>query len=58
MSDQCQQENYTVLVTTIVSVGVMIVSEILPFVKSLEGNGVVDLIMKSLKKRFPTPETV
>jgi hypothetical protein len=58
MSDQCQQENYTALVTTIVSVGVLIVSEILPFVKALEGNGVVDLIMKSLRKRFPTPETV
>jgi hypothetical protein len=58
MTDQCQQENYTTLITTITAVGVLVVSEILPFIKQLDGNGVVDLIMKSLKKRFPVPETV
>jgi hypothetical protein len=52
MPEQCQ-ENYSNLVSTVVAVGVLIFSEILPFIKAFEGNGVVHGIVKVLSDRFP-----
>ena len=42
------QEDYTYLITTICSISVLILSEILPFT-STEGNGILDIIVKRLK---------
>jgi hypothetical protein len=52
MSEQCQ-ENYSNLVSTAVALGVLIFSEVLPFIKAFEGNGVVHGIVKALSKKFP-----
>lgn len=55
MSSQPQcQENYTNLVTSIVAAGVLIISEILPFIESLKGNGIVHAAISALKTTFPT----
>jgi hypothetical protein len=52
MPEQCQ-ENYSNLVSTVVAIGVLIFSEVLPFIKALEGNGVVHGIVKALSSQFP-----
>lgn len=51
--EQCQ-ENYPNLITSIVATGILIVSEILPFISSLNGNGVVHAVLGKLRKTFPT----
>lgn len=56
MPEQCQ-ENYSNLVSSVVAVGLLIFSEVLPFIKSLEGNGVVHGIVQVLSKRFPMKES-
>jgi hypothetical protein len=54
--EECQ-ENYPNLITSIVATGVLIFSEILPFINSLEGNGLVHSIVAKLKKTFPVSNT-
>ena len=53
--DQCQ-ENYPNLITSIVATGILIISEILPFISSLNGNGVVHAVLGKLRKTFPVEE--
>ena len=50
--EQCQ-ENYPNLITSIVATGILIVSEVLPFINSLNGNGVVHSVVARLRKTFP-----
>ena len=57
MTDQCQTENYTNLLTSILAVGVLVISEVLPFIKSLNGNGLVHGIVNSLVKKFPVNQS-
>lgn len=52
MQEQCQ-ENYSNIVSTAIALGVLIFSEVLPFIKAFEGNGVVHGIVKALLRRFP-----
>lgn len=46
-------ENIPTIITTVVAAGIAIVSEFLPFFTDVEGNGIIDTIMKSLRKKFP-----
>ena len=54
--EECQ-ENYPNLITSIVATGVLIFSEVLPFINSFDGNGVVHSIVAKLRKTFPTGNT-
>lgn len=46
-------ENIPTIITTVVASTIAIVSEILPFFTDVEGNGIVDTILKALRKKFP-----
>jgi hypothetical protein len=41
------------MTTTIVAVGVLLVSEVLPFLKTIKGNGVVDAIVQIFSHVVP-----
>lgn len=50
--DQCQ-ENYPNLITSIIATGILIISEVLPFIPQLSGNGVIHAVFGQLRKTFP-----
>ena len=52
-NQQCP-ENYTNLITGLIASITLLISEVLPFIKSMEGNGVVHAL---IKKFLPEQET-
>lgn len=47
------ENNATTIITTILAATIAIVSEFLPFIPGVEGNGFVHTIFTALKKKFP-----
>jgi hypothetical protein len=46
-------ENVSAIIATVIAATVAIVSEFLPFIPGVEGNGIVHTIISGLKKNFP-----
>ena len=51
MPEQCQ-ENYANLVSAVLGAGFLIFSEVLPFIKAFEGNGLIHSVVAILTKKF------
>jgi hypothetical protein len=54
MTEQCP-ENYTNLITSVIASVSLIISEVLPFVETLEGNGLVQMIIKKIFPEYKQP---
>jgi hypothetical protein len=51
------QDSYANLISTLIATGLFLVSEIMPFIKSTDSNGLIQGILSGLVKRFPMPQT-
>jgi hypothetical protein len=51
IQDVCQ-DNTANLISTLIAAGLLIVSEIMPFIKS-QDNGILQSVVSRLKERFP-----
>ena len=54
MLQEVCQDNTANLVSTLIAAGLLILSEIMPFIKS-ESNGILQAIVLRLKSKFPVP---